>query len=71
MADERRIPGACGCGRPVTKVENSRYPTARRDGARFIYPEKADDGWCIFRCDGCGQVIGQTWKPVDQGVAHV
>lgn len=63
MADERRIPGACTCGRSVTKIENSTCPTSRRDGARFVYTERTDDGWCIFRCEDCLQVIDEQWKP--------
>lgn len=72
MAEERHVPGSCRCGQRVTRVLNSKRPTMRSDRSRFIYTEREDKGWGIFRCDSCYEVIDLSWKPLpDQAVAHV
>ena len=65
MADERRVPGQCRCGARITRILNSTRPTCRTDKSRFVYDDRDDTGWCIFRCDTCFEVIDLSWKPLE------
>lgn len=67
---EVRLDGACACGTRVVLIQNSHLPTCRSDGVRYIYPNRPDTGWCIFRCKVCKEVISETWRP-SKGGAHV
>ncbi len=67
---EIRIPGACRCGTPITKILDSKRKTCRRDGIRFIYTDKSDLGWCIIRCEGCLRLIDDTWIPTGEAVVN-
>lgn len=73
MASEERIAGECGnCGQAVTLVRNSVAPTCHRDGTRYIYPDREDmqhNGWCIFRCRGCHEVIDTNWRQLQTTIA--
>lgn len=65
MKIQERILGRCSvCKTTVTKIINSSLPTFRNDGIRFVYSEKPDFGWCIYRCDKCKNIIDETWKPL-------
>lgn len=66
---EVRHRGACRCGRAITKIENSAVKTVRRDRARFVYENREDTGWCIFRCEDCSEVIDTTWQPAEPALA--
>jgi hypothetical protein len=69
MTTEKRTEGECGsCERAVTLIEHSEYPTCRRDGNRYAYPER-QDGWCIFRCEDCHAVIEDVWRPKTAALA--
>jgi len=61
MPAEIRTDGHCSCGKRVTHIANSIKPTCRTNGCRYIYPDQPDEGWDIFRCDGCGKVIDETF----------
>lgn len=61
---EREDHGECGqCGESVFCVVNSSF-TLNTDRTRYRYPEDVE-GWCVFRCRGCGEVISDTWRPSD------
>ena len=61
-APQTRIYGLCAtCGTAVDRLEHSIVPTCRADGARYVYPDEADKGWCIFRCRKCSSVIDDSW----------
>ena len=59
--------GRCKCGRHVNRIQNSTHPTCRRDGMRYVYANRADTGWCIFKCEDCGSVIEDSWSPLPAG----
>jgi len=44
----------CVCGEQINIVRGTDQ-TRRSDGIRLRYPEDVD-GWCVFRCRGCGEV---------------
>ncbi len=49
----------CSCGQPVeirTAADSS--SDFRRDGKQAVYP--GEDGYCIFRCQSCGQPLDET-----------
>lgn len=70
MANEERISGECSfCGEPVTLVRNSVARTCRRDGNRYIYTDRQDSGWCIFRCRECSSLIDENWRPLQITIA--
>lgn len=61
--NETRFDGHCGnCGKPVIRIANSLRETRRVDGVRFIYPNRRDTGYCIFRCDNCFALIDEVWR---------
>lgn len=50
------IKGKCAlCGEPHEKIINSSI-TNRTDGIRYGKPDDKD-GWCVFRCRGCLEII--------------
>jgi hypothetical protein len=51
----------CSCGQPVL-IEFDSKQTCRRDKLRIFYPDQPDTGWCVFRCKGCGEPIGDNCK---------
>ena len=59
-----RIEGKCKCGRSVTRLKIEGERTFRRNKMRYIYPEKPDDGYDIFRCESCMEVIENNWAAV-------
>lgn len=62
---ETRISASCKCGRTIVKIMNSEKPTNWRNGDRYIYPERQDDGWCIFRCDKCYTAVDELFAPTE------
>jgi ABC-type ATPase with predicted acetyltransferase domain len=53
--------GECGvCFESVYRVVNSSF-TRNADRTRYRYPTDKE-GWCIFRCRGCGEVISDNWR---------
>ncbi len=62
---EVREVGECGhCHKPVLKIVNSDSSTCRTDGVRYAYPETVGNGWGIFRCNSCLEVISDTWEAI-------
>lgn len=61
MTEERRELGHCDCGEAFTLIRNSKHPTMWKDGRRYVYTNRPDLGACIFRCDGCGEPIHDTF----------
>jgi hypothetical protein len=43
-------------------IEFDSKQTCRRDKLRIFYPDQPDTGWCVFRCKGCGESVGDTCK---------
>ena len=63
---EMRYEGKCStCGKPVIRIVNSEKPTRRRSGERYIYPNRPDNGYDIYSCDGCYSTIDRVWVPKD------
>ena len=58
--------GSCNCGQ-VVHVEINSPRTCRTDGKRIFYPEEPNTEWCVFRCRGCGQPIGDTCEAAAYG----
>lgn len=44
----------CNCGQQINIVRGSNR-TSRTDKIRLRYPDDTQ-GWCVFRCKGCGEV---------------
>jgi hypothetical protein len=59
--------GSCSCGEPINKIYEPERPILLASGVRYQYPRgsKYDthDRYCIFRCERCGQVVIDTWRP--------
>ena len=54
------IKGKCTlCGEPHEKIIKSSI-TNRTDGIRYAKPDDKE-GWCVFRCRGCLEVIEYTF----------
>lgn len=60
--------GACACGRPVRKIMGSNF-TNRTDGVRYAKPDDTQ-GWCMFRCDACGDVIADSYTLSSPAAIH-
>jgi hypothetical protein len=64
MSAPQAIEAACQCGQRVAIEHDANKDGARRtcraDGKRIFYPDEKDDGWCVFRCKGCGLPIDET-----------
>ena len=58
--------GTCKCGE-VVHVEINCPRTCRTDGKRIFYPEEPNTDWCVFRCRGCGEPIGDTCEAAAYG----
>jgi hypothetical protein len=58
--------GKCNCGQ-VVHVEINSPRTCRTDGKRIFYPDQPNSEWCVFRCRGCGQPIGDTCEAAAYG----
>ena len=64
--DKRHIKKSkCRCGQSIL-IERD-WPTCRTDGKRIFYPDEPDTGLCVFRCKGCGDVIGDTAPGAEHG----
>jgi len=58
--------GLCKCGE-VVHVEIDSPRTCRTDGKRIFYPDEPNTEWCVFRCRGCGDPIGDTCEAAAYG----
>lgn len=55
--------GQCRCGIKVNRIENCPF-SIRHDGVRYDYANRMSKHINIFRCNGCDQVIYDTWRPL-------
>ncbi len=64
MSEEIRTEAKCKCGRTIIRIQNSKSRTMWRNGDRYIYPYRDDDGYCVFRCDNnkCYQAVHELFE---------
>lgn len=48
----------CQCGKSVEIQYDAN--SGRRDRKMVYHPEDRGTGWCLFRCKGCGQPVGDS-----------
>ena len=71
MAEEIRTEAQCRCGRTFIRIQNSIRPTWHRNGDRFVYRDRPDEGWSVFRCDACDDVVPDLFSPLQAGIEEL